>query len=143
LLPSMASTDGSIQSPGPQTSFLVIEDDDLTKGIGILFFRRWEEDREGFSQEVLAYFAQLDEGGFIDYGMILKSDVTDPDEISRLRKISNYGQAVNNSLFDIPIPPPYYYLAVPLSNREHGQQICDMIKEAYDIDSLFFTYPSI
>lgn len=124
-------------------TFLLVEDDDGSRGIGILFFRRWEEDRENFSQEIMDYMTSLDEGGFIDFGRLLKSDVTDPDELVKFRKVSNFSQAANNSLHDISISPPFYYMAVPLLNREYGQNICDMIKEAYDVDSLFFSYPMI
>ena len=122
-------------------SLVPIEDDDGNKGIGILFFRKWEEERENFPTEFLEYMTQLDEGEFIDYGRVVKSDISDPDEISLLKRISNYTQAVNNTLFEVPIKPPFYYLATPLMNREYGQYICDMVKETYDVDSLFFSFP--
>jgi len=114
---------------------------DDSRGLGVLFFRKWEEDLENFTSEFFDYMVQLDDGGYIDYGEVMKGDVSDPDEIFMLRKISNYSQAVNNSLFEIWVPPPYYYMAVKVMNREQIQSICEMIKEYFGLESLFFSFP--
>ena len=139
----MDAPDGAKTNDGRGATFLLVDDDDGKKGIGILFFRKWEEERENFTTEMIDYMTELDEGGFIDFGMVLRSDVTDPDELVLFRKVSNFSQAANNSLHDVSIHPPFYYMAVPLLNRDYGQYICDMIKEAYDIESLFFSYPTL
>ncbi|MBN1389940.1 MAG: DnaJ domain-containing protein [Candidatus Thermoplasmatota archaeon] len=117
---------------------------DTTRGresIGVLFFRKWEEGSEGFGKDFLDYIIQLDDQGYLDYGQVLKADLNDLDEISRLKKISNFSQAVNNTLFDVWVRPPFYYMAVPVLSREYVQQICDMLKNSFNVESIFFTYP--
>lgn len=115
--------------------------DDGKQGLGVLFYRKWDEEREGFGPEFLDYITQLDEGGHLDYGRVLESDISDMEELSMLKKVSNYSQAVNNALFDIPVQPPFYYMAVPLLNRPYAQEICDIVKGSFSIESLFFTFP--
>jgi hypothetical protein len=118
-----------------------LPDDDGKKGIGILFYFKWEEDREHFPPEFMDYLVELDDGGHIDYGRMVKSDISDMDEITLLKKVSNYSQAVNNSLFEIGVLPPFFYLAVPLLNRDYAQEISDMIQETYKLGSHFFSFP--
>ncbi|MGA1873960.1 MAG: DnaJ domain-containing protein [Thermoplasmatota archaeon] len=122
----------------------VIDDDDAKTGnIGVLFFRKWGEGSEHFSQEFLDYIVSLDDGGYLDYGEVLKGDLTDMDEISRLKKVSNFSQAANNALFEIWIRPPLYYMAVPVLSRDYVQEICDMLKDSFNVESIFFTYPRV
>ncbi len=116
--------------------------DDSRQGLGVVFYRKWGEEQEGFSPEFLDYITQLDEGGHLDYGRVLESDISDMEELSLLRKVSNYSQAVNNALFDIPVQPPFYYMAVPILNRPFAQEICDIVKSSFSVDSLFFTFPT-
>jgi hypothetical protein len=130
--------DGSSEDEG---TFDLLPDDDGKKGIGILFFFKWDEGRESFSPDFMEYLMQLDEGLHIDYGMVVKGDISDMDELTLLKKVSNYSQAVNNALFEVSVLPPFYFLAVPLLNRQYAQEICDMIKDSFDLRSIFFTYP--
>ncbi|MGA1848763.1 MAG: hypothetical protein ACMUHB_05415 [Thermoplasmatota archaeon] len=114
---------------------------DGSKGLGVLFFRKWEEDLGNFTAEFMDYMVQLDDGDFIDYGEVMKGDVDDPDDMFMLKKVSNYSQAVNNSLLEVWVLPPFYYMAVKVKNREQIQSICDMIKDYFGLESLFFSYP--
>lgn len=120
-----------------------IDDDEKTNGLGVLFFRKWHEDLEGFGLELMDYFIDLDDQGYIDYGMVMKGDVDDMDDITKMRKVSNFPMAVNNSLFDIWVKPPFYYLAVPILKRDNVQEICDNLKESFSLESIFFRYPLI
>lgn len=127
-----------------QTGEIVVDpadEDDTGMGFGLLFFRQWHEDREKFSMEFLDYLIELDDGGYLDYGEMMKGDLSDMDEIVMMKRVSNFPQAVNNSLFDIWVPPPFYYIAVSVPEREHLQNICDMIKEYFGIDSIYFRFP--
>ena len=119
----------------------VLGQDDSKSNLGVIFYRKWDEDHEGFNSEFLDYITQLDEGGHLDYGRVLESDISVMEELSLLKKVSNYSQAVNNALFDIPVHPPFYYMAVPLTNRPYAQEICDIVKASFGIESLFFTFP--
>lgn len=130
--------EGSTEDEG---SFDPLPDEDGRNGIGILFFFKWEEERESFTPEFMEYLIQLDEGSHIDYGMVVKGDISDMDELTQLKKVSNYSQAVNNALFEVSVLPPFYFLAVPLLNRQYAQEICDMIKDSFDLGSIFFTFP--
>jgi hypothetical protein len=124
-----------------ERTFDLLPEDQGGKGIGILFYFQWAEDMESFPPEFMDYLMQLDEGSHIDYGMVLKGDISDMDELTLMRKVSNYNQAVNNTLFDLGVVPPFYYLAVPLLNRDYAQDISDMIKESFKLQSMFFSYP--
>jgi DnaJ-domain-containing protein 1 len=119
---------------------LVIEKDG-SENLGVIFFRKWEEELENFSQEFLDYIIQLDDGGYIDFGQVIMGDISDMDELVRMRKISNYSQAVNNSLFDVWVLPPFYYMAIPVLSREYIQEISSMLKESFGMESIFFSYP--
>jgi hypothetical protein len=126
----------------PERTIVMIEDDDDTKkNIGVLLFRKWDEEHEHFSNEFMDYMIQLDEQGYVDYGRMMKDVVDDLDDLYKLKKVSNFSQAANNSLFEIWIRPPYYYIALPVLSRDYVQEICDMLKETFDLDSIFFTYP--
>jgi DnaJ-like protein len=124
-----------------QTIVIIDDDDEKKKNVGVLLFRQWDEDHEHFSAEFMDYIIQLDEQGYVDYGRMLKDEVDDPEDIFKLKKVSNYSQAVNNSLFEIWVRPPYHYMALPVLSREYVQEICDMLKDSFDLDSIFFTYP--
>jgi curved DNA-binding protein CbpA len=124
-----------------QTIVIIDDDDEKKKDIGVVLFRKWDEEHEHFSSEFMDYMVQLDEQGYIDYGRMMKGDVDDPDDLYKLKKISNYSQAVNNSLSEIWVRPPFYYIAVPVLSREYVQEICDMLKDAFNLESIFFTYP--
>ena len=119
----------------------ILDDEGGKKGIGILFFKKWKEDDEGFSEKLLDYIVSLDDQGYIDYGMVLKGDISDMDEISMLRKISNYSQAVNNTLFEVDVLPPFYYLAVPVRSRKYAQEVCDIMRTSFNLGSIFFSFP--
>ena len=121
----------------------IVDDDGSGKAIGILFFKKWSEDQPNFTEECLDYLMEMDSEKMIDYGRVLRSDVSDMDELTLLRKISNFSQAVNNALFDTGVRPPFYYLAVPLRKGAPGQEICDRMKLSFNLDSIFFTYPPI
>jgi len=112
-------------------------------GLGVLFFKKWDEDHEHFSDDFIDYIIQLDESGFVNYGEVLIGDLSDINEIFKLKRISNYSQAVNNTLFEVWALPPFYYMAVPIINRDHLQDICDILKESFGVDSILFDYPKI
>ncbi len=120
-----------------------VESEDPNSGVGVLFFRKWREDLEDFGEELMDYIIELDEQGFIDYGQMMKGDVDDIEDVTKLRKISNFPMAVNNSLLEVWQRPPFYYLAVPIVNKDHVQEICDILKESFGLDSVFFSYPKI
>jgi hypothetical protein len=127
---------------GKEDAIVIIEDQDRKmKNIGVLLFRKWDEEHEHFSSEFMDYMIQLDDEGYIDYGRMMKGDVDDIDDLYKLKKISNYSQAANNALTEVWIRPPFYYMALPVLSREYVQEICDMLKESFNLDSLFFTYP--
>ncbi|MFW3146420.1 MAG: J domain-containing protein [Thermoplasmatota archaeon] len=109
--------------------------------LGVLFFRKWEEEHENFEQKLMDYIMQLDEGEYIDYGEVLRGDVVDMDELFLLKKVSNYSQAANNALQDVWIRPPFYYMALPVKSREHIQEICDILRDSFELESIFFDYP--
>ncbi len=134
--------DGSEEVPKKNETIVIIDDDDKwKKNIGVLLFRKWDEEYEHFSSEFLDYMVQLDDEGYVDYGLVMKGDVSDMDELYKPKRISNFPQAVNNSLFEIWIKPPFYYMALPVLSREYVQEICDMLKDSFNLDSIFFTYP--
>ncbi|OYT45506.1 hypothetical protein B6U90_03080 [Thermoplasmatales archaeon ex4484_6] len=118
-------------------------DDDEENGLGVLLFGKWEENRENFTKEFFDHVIQLDDAGYIDYGEVLKGDVSDMDEISRLKKVSNFSQSANNTLLDVWVLPPFYYMAVPVLDREHIQEICEIWKDYFDLETIFFTYPRL
>jgi hypothetical protein len=124
-----------------ETIVIVDDDDGKRKNIGVLLFRKWDEEHEHFSNEFMDYMIQLDDEGYIDYGRMMKGDVDDIDDLYKLKKISNYSQAANNALSEVWIRPPFYYMALPVLSREYVQEICDMLKESFNMDSLFFAYP--
>ncbi len=109
--------------------------------LGVLYFKKWDEDHEHFTEDFIDYIIALDDNGFVDYGEVLKGDLTDIDEIFKLKRISNYSQAVNNTLFEVWVLPPFYYMAVPITNKNHLQEICDMLKESFGVESIIFDYP--
>jgi curved DNA-binding protein CbpA len=128
----------------PEASEVVeslIEEKNGFDNLGVLFFKKWEEDLENFSEEFLDYIIQLDDGRYIDFGRVIRGDISDMDELVQMRKISNYSQAVNNSLFDVWVLPPFYYMAVPVLSREYIQEISSMLKESFGMDTIFFSYP--
>ncbi|MGA1822684.1 MAG: hypothetical protein ACMUIG_09160 [Thermoplasmatota archaeon] len=139
-MPQVPVGDGGIDA-SEEIEVDLAEEDDTGMGFGILFFRQWHEDSEKFSMEFLDYLIELDDGGYVDYGEMMKGDLSDMDEIIMMKKVSNFPQAVNNTLFDVWIRPPFYYLAVSVPEREHVQNICGMIKEYFGIDSIYFRYP--
>ncbi len=120
-----------------------VDDGDKNSGLGVLFFRKWEENLENFGEDLIDYIIQLDDQGFIDYGQVMRGDISDMDEVSKMKKISNYPMAVNNSLLEVWTLPPFYYLAVPILKKEHVQEICDILKETFGLESIFFSYPKI
>jgi curved DNA-binding protein CbpA len=120
-----------------------VESVDGNSGLGVLFFRKWKEDLEEFGEDLMDYIIQLDEQGFIDYGEVMRGDVDDIEDVTKLRKISNFPMAVNNSLLEVWQRPPFYYLAVPINKKEHVQEICDILKETFGLESIFFSYPRI
>jgi hypothetical protein len=135
--------DGKVEVDESVKLSYFIDDDEKTNGLGVLFFRKWHEDLEGFSSELMDYFIDLDDQEYIDYGMVMKGDIDDMDDITKMRKISNFPMAVNNSLFDVWDRPPFYYLAVPIMNRDNVQEICDNLKDSFGLESIFFRYPLI
>ncbi len=120
-----------------------VDGSDKNSGLGVLFFRKWQEDLENFGEDLIDYIIQLDDQGFIDYGQVMRGDISDMDEVSKMKKISNYPMAVNNSLLEVWTLPPFYYLAVPILNKDHVQEICDILKETFGLESIFFSYPKI
>jgi hypothetical protein len=141
LLVLVMGQDGPEGSTDDEKGFDLLPEEQGGKGIGILFYFKWQEDRERFPPEFMDYLMQLDEGSHIDYGMVVKGDISDMDELTLMKKVSNYTQAVNNTLFDLGVVPPFYYLAVPLLNRDYAQDISDMIKDSFKLQSTFFSYP--
>lgn len=136
-----ASTGDSISDDVSMSSF--VEEVDGVNGVGVLFFRKWDEGHEGFETRLMDYFIDLDDQGFIDYGMVMKGDIDDMEDISKMKRISNFPMAVNNTLFDVWERPPFYYLAVPIMQRENAQELCDILKDSFGLDSIFFQYPLI
>lgn len=141
LLGMFPEKDVEISKDVKMSSF--VESEDPNSGVGVLFFRKWQEDLEDFGEDLMDYIIQLDEQGFIDYGQVMKGDVDDIEDVTKLRKISNFPMAVNNSLLEVWQRPPFYYLAVPIVNKDHVQEICDILKESFGLDSVFFSYPKI
>jgi len=116
---------------------------DPGESLGILLFRRWSEEDQGFSEPFMDYMVSLDEQGYVDFGMVLKGNVDDMDDLIRLRKVSNFTQAVNNSLSDIAVVPPFFYLAVPVKARKFAQDILDVLVSTFGVEGSFFTFPRI
>ena len=121
----------------------VVGDEGGKRSIGILFFKKWEEEQPDFTEEFLDQLMQMDDEQRIDYGQVLKGGISDMDELSLLKKISNFSQAVNNSLFDVDVLPPFYYLAVPVRKGASAQDITEELEASFHLDSIFFSYPPI
>ena len=126
-----------------QTVAFITDEDDSSNGLGVLYFKKWDEEHEHFTDDFIDYIIQLDDSGYVNYGEVLMGDLTDMDEIFKLKRVSNFSQAINNKLFEVWVLPPFYYMAVPIKNKEHLQDICDMLKESFDVESIFFDYPKM
>ncbi|MDG6224352.1 MAG: hypothetical protein QCI82_02440 [Candidatus Thermoplasmatota archaeon] len=115
--------------------------DGSKEGVGVLFYRKWSEEKETFPEEFIDYLAQLSDDGHLDFNRMFRSDISDMEEVCRFRKVSSFSQALNNALFDIDVLPPFYYMGLPVLSGDYAQQICDMIEETYGVKSLFFSFP--